>query len=421
MLLRSFGVVASLVVGVSLVACSTTVERSGFTTTTNPTTPAKKGASSSSGGFGNPTTSAANQTPTSDCGINNTGTGDPTKDYDGDGFTLADDCNECNTGINAGAMDVPGNGIDEDCSGTPDDEAVTCDSGIDVTTGDPFAGAAALGLCRKADPNGKSWGVLSAKWVKPDGKSLSDARGYGVLAGIGNNTPHEGAAVLALSSGMARGPNDDGYSALMSTDKGYTSGTPDGYPKESPACPGVTSGTAHDGAALQVKIRVPSNAQSFTYDHFFLTVEFPQYICSEYNDFFVTMMDPIPNGLPDGNIAFDQDTNPISVNNSLFQVCSPGTYGGGGGGIFGIGGTGSQKDFSCPLGTDALNGTGFENHGGTGWLTTTAPVTGAQEITLTFAIWDSGDGRLDSTVVVDNFKWSLETSDTTNTQPTGVK
>jgi hypothetical protein len=40
----------------------------------------------------------------------------------------------------------------------------------------------------------------------------------------------------------------------------------------------------------------------------------------------------------------------------------------------------------------------------TSWLTTTAPIPADTDITLTFSVWDSGDGNLDSTVLVDNFK-----------------
>ena len=72
--------------------------------------------------------------------------------------------------------------------------------------------------------------------------------------------------------------------------------------------PGVKTGAPHDGIALEVKIKVPSNAKSFSYQQNFFTYEYPTFICSTYNDFFVTMMDPQPANLPDGNIAFDRMT-----------------------------------------------------------------------------------------------------------------
>ncbi|MBX3259931.1 MAG: choice-of-anchor L domain-containing protein [Labilithrix sp.] len=387
---RSLGIATSLLIAAFAIACGGSSRRSGFGVEVDPNEAADGGG----GGFGGEGPGNG-----SECGINNTG-GDPDKDYDGDGYALKDDCNECNTGINKGAHDIPDNGIDEDCSGVADDEEIECDSDLPQSGSDAFDGAKAIGLCKKADPDGVEWGVVSAKWVRPDGTSLSNMVGVGILKQFGVNAPQLGGSMLAISSGEAR------EGAPETTDKGYSHGTPSGYPKESPACPGVTTGTARDGAALELKIRVPSNAQSFSYQQNFFTQEYPVFICSQYNDFFVTMLDPIPDGLEDGNIAFDQDTNPISVNNSLLQVCESGTHKG--------------KFFPCPLGTDTLSGTGFEGAAATGWLTTSAPVTPGTEITIRFAIWDSGDGRLDSTTLIDDFRFSVEGADSTQTKPSPV-
>ncbi|OJY26685.1 MAG: hypothetical protein BGO98_06635 [Myxococcales bacterium 68-20] len=392
---RSIGIATSLLVAAFAIACGGSGRRSGFGTDTDPTV----GAGDEKGGFTNEGPGQG-----SECGINNTD-GDPDKDYDGDGFPLKDDCNECNTSINKGAYDIPGNGVDEDCSGTPDDEEVECDDGLSKSGSDPFDGAKAIGLCKKADPNGTSWGVVEAKWVRPDGSSLSNKVGVGILEKFGVNAPQLGASMLALSSGKAA------EGAPVTTDKGYSHGTPAGYPKESPACPGVKTGQARDGVALELTIRVPTNAQSFSYQQNFFTQEYPDFICNKFNDFFVTMMNPVPAGLADGNIAFDQDTNPISVNNSLLQVCEPGTHGPT---------PQTEKTFDCPLGVGMLSGTGFEGAAATGWLTTSAPVTPGSEITLLFAIWDSQDGWLDSTVLIDDFKFSVDGADTA-TKPSEVK
>ncbi|MBX3197032.1 MAG: choice-of-anchor L domain-containing protein [Labilithrix sp.] len=389
---RSLGITTSLLIAAFAIACGGSSRRSGFGVEVDPTETADGGG----GGFGGEGPGEA-----SECGINNTG-GDPDKDYDGDGYALKDDCNECNTGINKGAHDIPGNGIDEDCSGVADDEEIECDDDLPQSGSDPFDGAKAIGLCKKADPDGVEWGVVSAKWVRPDGTALSNMVGVGILKQFGVNAPQLGGSMLAISSGAAR------ENAPQTTDKGYSHGTPDGYPKESPACPGVTTGTARDGVALELKIRVPSNAKSFSYQQNFFTQEYPVFICSQYNDFFVTMLDPIPTGLDDGNIAFDQDTNPISVNNSLLQVCTSGTHKG--------------KFFPCPLGPETLSGTGFEGSAATGWLTTSAPVDAeaGSEITIRFAIWDSGDGRLDSTTLIDDFRFSVDGADSTQTKPSPV-
>ena len=45
------------------------------------------------------------------------------------------------------------------------------------------------------------------------------------------------------------------------------------------------------------------------------------------------------------------------------------------------------------------------DHGSTYWLETKAPVEPHEEITLRWAVYDSGDGVLDTTTLVDNFQW----------------
>lgn len=405
MKLRLVGTSLSLAVAALAFGCSSGTSRSGFDTESSATDPEKE---TTGAGF-----APADPGKGSPCAVNNTAS-DQDKDFDGDGYPLKYDCNECDPNTNNGAYDVPGNGLDEDCSGTPDDEPLACDDGLPVAANDAFDGAKAMGLCKKATANGVEWGVVSAKWVKPDGTVLSDLDGVGVLGKFGVNASQAGKSMLVLSSGSARAPGDPGYESPSGHDKGYSSGTPAGYPKESPACPGVTTGTARDGAALEIEIRVPSNAQSFAYQQNFFTYEYSTFVCSTFNDFFVTMMDPQPPSLPDGNIAFDQDGNPISVNNSLLQVCQAGTHKG--------------KTFTCPLGTSTLQGTGFEGsgafdspHAATGWLTTTAPIDPEKKmdkrIKLRFAIWDSGDGVLDSTVLLDDFSWSADPANGTQTLP----
>jgi hypothetical protein len=94
--------------------------------------------------------------------------------------------------------------------------------------------------------------------------------------------------------------------------------------------------------------------------------------------------------------------NLISVNAGFLQVCQPQMAGG--------------KNYTCPKGIGELQGTGFDMHtsfmgkqgsAATSWLNTTAPVPPGADITLTFAIWDSGDGVLDSSVLIDNFKFTV--------------
>jgi hypothetical protein len=327
----------------------------------------------------------------------------PGVDSDGDGFDPGNgDCNDCTNQMNPGAYDYPANGIDEDCNGTPDDEPSGCDSQtVDIGYGDPVTAARVIGICRDATPT--SWGLVSAKYVMADGAPGMNDLSHGLLPSFGPNvSPREGSNMLGLSSGTARAPGMPGWQSPEMADMATTGTTPSGFPKDSPACPGVQTSadtTAFNPAALELVIKAPKNANTMKFDFDFYTYEFPQYVCTIYNDFFVALVSPAPTNAQDGNISFDSQGNSVSVNNGFLEVCPAQTAGG--------------KNFPCALGTAQLQGTGFDElqrlgpHAATGWLNTQAPIAPGQEFTIRFAIWDMGDPILDSTVLVDNFGWDL--------------
>jgi hypothetical protein len=317
-------------------------------------------------------------------------------DHDGDGLSYeAGDCNDCDPNVRPGRIDVPGNGLDEDCSGKADDD-VACDASISISSTDARDAAKALGLCKNADPSKGASGVVSARYVKPDGTTLTDALSWGVLDSFGPNMPRHGSAFVALSTGVARAPGQLGYKSPSGQSKGYSHTLPAGFPKASPACPAdsvAPTGVGYDGAALELVLRVPIDAKSMSFDHDYFTYGYSTDVCSKYADTFIATMTPPPPGVTDENIVFDSSGGPISVSSPLIQVCEPGTHKG--------------ITFACGQGTSSLKGTGFDGKAATGWLRTTVPVTGGSEIKLTFMIWDSGDGTYDSTVLVDAVRfWS---------------
>lgn len=348
----------------------------------------------------------------------------PGVDEDGDGWTSDQgDCDDCSAVVNPGAFDFPGNGVDEDCSGADATEAEhDCDGSLAIDSSDPNDAARAIGLCRFTTESSRDWGVISARFTRADGGGPMDSPlQSGIVPTFGSVSPTQGGTMLALSSGIARAPGQPGYTSecdiFGTTFLGIPvppdpTPFPPGFPVESPACPGIATGPVYNAAALEVRVRVPTNARSLAFQSNFYTYEYPDYICSEYNDFFVTLMTPRPAGLDNDNIVFDGEGNLVSVNASLLEVCEPGSSGG--------------RTFTCPRGTSLLSGTGFDGtatcgtadflgtptgqsaRAATGWLSTTAPVTGGEIITLRFAVWDSGDPDLDSLVLIDGFSWEIE-------------
>ena len=83
---------------------------------------------------------------------------------------------------------------------------------------------------------------------------------------------------------------------------------------------------------LELEIRAPNNAESFSVDVNYFSREFPVYVC-QYNDFFVMLLDssfttdkPGYENPADKNIAMDENKNPMGINlakSGLFKVCSP--------------------------------------------------------------------------------------------------
>jgi hypothetical protein len=186
---------------------------------------------------------------------------------------------------------------------------------------------------------------------------------------------------------------------------------------------GVDPRAINDAIALEIVIRAPTNANSFSFDFNFYTYEYQTYVCSMYNDSFVTLLySQSPDVPADHNISFDSQRNSVSVNNGFVEVCEPFTYRGTRNGME------VTREFPCQQGTQELLGTGFDVnpylpeegasfHAATGWLRTQANIVPGEELTLRFAIWDTGDQALDSTVLLDGFTWAAKPGQNVTIRP----
>ena len=312
-------------------------------------------------------------------------------------------------------FDVPGNNCDDDGDGTVDNLPV-CDSAL-PKNGDAPSFAKAIGLCQTASgPADTKWGVLSATYTNGHTRTTAPGDGqHGILPQFGAAVkPREGASLGVLSSGWAR--EFDGANSTSATFKDggaigpVTEGSsaPPGFPKGSASCPSLDPGT-RDLINVKLQIKVPANAKGLQFDFDFYSGEWPEYVCSRFNDSFIAYLSGKAfNGGQPENMSFDAKNNPVSVNNGFFDRCTAGTETGCSGG--------QTSTATCPGGSGELAGTGFDapgtycgrqstGGGATGWLTSTAPVAPGEVITLEFMVWDTGDANLDSSVLIDHFTW----------------
>lgn len=335
---------------------------------------------------------------------------DPTEttDYDGDGQSRAQgDCLECDAKINSNALDFPGNGVDENCDGAVDNAVTSCDGAL-TPGGDAWNHAKALGLC-KVSTSANDWGIKDAEFVRADGvTACTNPKQYYIMNEFGSgNRPTEGAQMVAYSSGAARDSSDPGYT--NPNGNGYQVNTSSTPAHAIPAASGCSAGTpGKDSCGLKITLRAPSNVQSFSYNFNFFTSEYPEWICTAYNDAFVAYYYGSLNTATNKNISFDKKNNPVSVNNGFFEV--PAGWPPPSSGVHPkLSGTGF--DGVC---SNNLVGTKYSPNsicgGATGWLVTSAPVKPSEDVTLHFSIWDTGDNKYDSTVLLDNFRWSAAAS-----------
>lgn len=374
------------------------------------------------------------------------GTVDEDPDLDADGWTQCggDCCDDVGVGclspdlVNPGAFEFGGNMVDDDCDGMTDNVLPLCDNGLASNSNQANDYARAIDLCQfttlnPPDPADRIWGVISSSLTRANNAGVPSSDSRSIRSGFGNViVPEQGQRLAILSSGNAADSGDVNPN-FGSFQTGQNKGTSSAFPPawfaangntlpNTPGCPALAGGnTAFDPIMYSVQVRVPTNAQSFSVMIYFFSAEYPEYVCTAFNDFFVTLIESSNNTNPaDTNIAVYNDNGtlyPVGVNilaasDTLFTQCVDGNV--------------SQCNVPTPyngcVSTAQLAGTGFELDasacgfngdigGGTGWLQMTGNVTPGEVMTLRFAIWDTSDAAWDSLVLLDDFQWSVEASE----------
>jgi hypothetical protein len=324
--------------------------------------------------------------------------------------------------------DIPANGCDDDGDGIVDNTP-TCDTGL-AATGTASDFAKAMGLCQSQDAT--HWGVVSAAYTNGYGTTTApETTQHGIFPTFGTViVPQEGASLGVLSTGYASTYDDASNSSkngqFKANSAGYGEGgsVPAGFPKPASGCP--IDSNVNDVVDVKLQIQVPANAQGIQFDFDFWSGEWPDFVCSKFNDGFIAYLSSsaFNGGTPD-NMSFDSKNNPVSVNNGFFDRCTANVELGCAACLsLTTSSCPSAGTSACPGGTNELQGTGFYDPisqysntctdgstatsvagGATGWLTSQAPVKAGETITIEFMIWNTGDENYDSSVLLDHLTW----------------
>ncbi len=304
------------------------------------------------------------------------------------------DCDDTRFYIQPGGYDFPGNGDDDDCDGETDElPACTCSTATGAT--DLLA---AMDLCD--DTVGSS-------------TKSGDALQFAVYQDsyFTNVVPEVGPCLVAMSTGDALAATADDLQLQH-----CTTGFGDGCFQDPDPNAAVTS-RVFDLATVTLHLDVPPNARGLAFRFMFMSSEWPEYLCKEYNDTFYAIVESdAVFARTRTNFAFDTNNRPVTVNVGFFEAprdwtedLTPTPFGA------------TDSSAECTTEDDPSYVPGcalpaycesslpadlrFEGSG-SGWLTASTPVEpGEQDVVLTLSIHDEGDGIFDSLALLDHVRW----------------
>ncbi|MGH1346417.1 MAG: hypothetical protein ACRBN8_32930 [Nannocystales bacterium] len=256
-----------------------------------------------------------------------------------------------------------------------------------------------------------------------------DPAGFRVVRQFGNDAfvPREGVSLLVLSTGSL--PEPDQSDVLLvpmgqAGEPGPGNGNPDGAALPAPilaesgtngtpfqGCDGVGDcsdslpaafgeGPANDLVWLQFEVDVPPGTFGYRADIAWFSAEFPSKV-GQPNDLFVWWQE---SESFTGNVAHLQDGTAMSATNLVETIIDRGIVGNNAA-LLGTGFEGTTpSECSVPGGTYANCPRGA----GTDWLELDGSITPGERLQITVALFDLGSADIDTTVMVDNWRWNCD-------------
>src|SRR5262249_3583999 len=159
------------------------------------------------------------------------------------------DCNDQDPLVNPGAMEVPGDMVDNNCDGQIDEPILPCEGG---NKSDPMTYAGSIELC-------KPW-VTMAK-LNAD----SDPKSHAIRTVLGTGyKPKQGSNFIMLSTGLAVDKKDASW-VEPQPGTSFTNDDQNPLPMQNNGCGMLPDElSVHDYVELTLTLKVPTNAQSFS-------------------------------------------------------------------------------------------------------------------------------------------------------------